>query len=217
MNALSSPDRGPLEAITIEALRLEQLWRGDFGDEYTARNRHAGERRRPFWRSLQTRYRFRRALEVGCNVGGNVRWLAPLLPPRHTFGIDVNLGALVELRRTVPGVSVVGTQARALPFRDGSFDAVFTVGVLIHQPPEVLPTVMAEIVRCSRRFVLCVEYFAPELTEVAYRGQSRALFKGDFGRIYRDIFPSLAIREQGLLSRDQGWDDLTYWLLEKSA
>src|SRR4030095_14802821 len=180
-------------------------------------NRSAGEHRSPFWRSLQTRYRFQRVLEVGCNLGGNVQWLTPFLPPRETFGIDVNLRALFELRRTMPGVNVVCTQARALPFRDESFDTVFTIGVLIHQPPEPLPTVMAEIVRCSRRFVLCVEYFAPELTEVAYRGQTRALFKGDFGRIYRDLVPSLAIREQGSLSRDQGWDDVTYGLLEKSA
>jgi pseudaminic acid biosynthesis-associated methylase len=208
-------DRAHSESTTTEAVRLEQLWRGDFGDAYTSRNRSAGERRNPFWLDLQARYQFQRALEVGCNLGANIQWLTSLLAPQGTYGIDVNFRALVELRRTVPSVSVVCTQARALPFRSEAFDMVFTIGVLIHQPPEALPTVMAEIVRCSRRFVLCAEYFARELTEVAYRGQTRALFKGDFGRIYQDLFPTLTIREQGSLAHDEGWDDVTYWLLEK--
>jgi len=92
---------------------------------------------------------------------------------------------------------------------------VFTVGVLIHQPPAALPGVMAEIVRCSRRFVICGEYYAPEPTEVAYRGQTGALFKRDFGGLYRQLFPGLALRKQQFLSTADGWDDVTFWMFEK--
>lgn len=92
---------------------------------------------------------------------------------------------------------------------------VFTVAVLIHQPDSTLPVVMAEIVRCTRRYVLCAEYYADEPTEVPYRGQRGALIKRDFGRLYQEIFPELRLRTQGFLSRQEGWDDHTYWVFEK--
>jgi hypothetical protein len=61
--------------------------------------------------------------------------------------------------------------AAELPFVDHCFDLVFTMGVLIHQPDESLGRVMSEVVRCSARLVLCAEYYAPEPTEVPYRGE----------------------------------------------
>jgi spore coat polysaccharide biosynthesis protein SpsF len=104
---------------------------------------------------------------------------------------------------------------RELPFRDRWFDLVFTMGVLIHQPEITLPLVMAEIVRCSRRNVLCGEYFAEQTTEVPYRNQSSALFKRNYGGIYQELFPELRLLCQGFFSRDEGWDDITYWAFEK--
>lgn len=199
-----------------DVARLESLWAGEFGDAYAARNAAAAEGREPFWRALLAEYPIRNALEVGCNLGANLRWLSELLPPRQVFGVDINESALSELRRGLPGVNAVWATARELPFRDRSFDLVFTTGVLIHQAPEALPVVMAEIVRCSRRYVLCGEYYAETPTEVPYRGQSGALWKRDFGGLYQDLFPELVLRKTGFLSREAGgWDDVTYWLLEK--
>jgi hypothetical protein len=74
---------------------------------------------------------------------------------------------------------------------------------------------MAEIVRCSRRYVLCGEYFAEQTTEVPYQNQSGALFKRNYGRIYQELFPELRLIQQGFLGRDEGWDDVTYWMFEK--
>ncbi len=200
-----------------EAERLERLWEGGFGDDYVERNRAAGESRAAFWREMMARCAPARVLEVGCNLGANLRWIASQIPARDVFGVDINLKALEELRGTVPGVNALWGQARELPFRDRWFDMVFTTGVLIHQPPDVLPVVMSEIVRCSRRYVLCGEYYAPEPTEVPYRGQSGALFKRDYGGLYVRMFPELVLRHRGFLSRAEGWDDVTYWLLERTA
>jgi spore coat polysaccharide biosynthesis protein SpsF len=94
---------------------------------------------------------------------------------------------------------------------------VFTAGVLIHQPELSLPVVMSEIVRCSRRYVLCMEYFAETTVEVDYRGHSGALFKRNYGALYRELFPELQLLEQGELTADQGWDNVTYWAFEKSS
>lgn len=196
-----------------EVTRLEQLWGGDFGDAYVERNRNAGDPRGRFWKALLQEFPARRVLEVGCNTGANLRWLVEQVP--EVYGIDVNRKALAELRKTLSEVNAVHSPARNLPFRDAWFDMVFTMGVLIHQPPQALPLVMSEIVRCASRYVICGEYYSPEPTEVPYRGQRAALFKRDFGGMYLELFPELKLRKQGFLSREDGWDDVTWWVLEK--
>ena len=196
--------------------RLEQLWAGDFGDEYVERNTDAEVGRRVFWHEQLERLGARSALELGCNVGGNLRWIAERLGTDNVAGIDINQRALDVLRHRMPGVDARRASVLAVPFPDASFDLVFTMGVLIHQAPEHLDTVMREIFRCSSRYVLCGEYYADELTAVPYRGQEGALFKLDFGARYRQLFPELTLIDTGLLSRSEGvWDDVTYWVFEK--
>ncbi len=200
-----------------ETSRLEQLWGGEFGDAYVERNREAGNVREPFWCSLLEKYSIKSVLEVGCNVGANLRWIATKCLPDQVYGIDVNQKALQELRRTLPTINSLSGHARELPFRDKYFDLVFTTGVLIHQPDTTLPLVMAEIVRCSRKYVLCGEYFSETSLEVPYRNQRGALFKRNYGAIYQELFPELTLVETGFLGTDQGWDDVTYWVFQNSG
>src|SRR5690349_9698668 len=150
--------------------RLEQLWKGDFGDAYTQRNSAAADRRKPFWDALFSDFPCCRVLEVGCNLGANLRWVSTNVAAHEVYGVDINESALAQLRGTIPSVNPVWGRARELPFRDRYFDMVFTMGVLIHQPPEALPIVMSEIVRCSRKYVLAGEYFSETPVDVAYRG-----------------------------------------------
>jgi pseudaminic acid biosynthesis-associated methylase len=202
--------------VSGDAERLEALWAGDFGDQYVDRNAAAAEGRRPFWAERHEKLGFTSALEIGCNVGGNLRHLAALLGVENVAGIDINEHALEVLREAVPGVDVRIASARSLPFADGAFDLVFTTGVLIHQAPDELPGIMDEIVRCSRRFVLCGEYRADELEEVHYRGHEGALFRNDYGKLYADRFPELRLVEEGFLGQP-AWDDITYWVFEKTS
>jgi len=198
-----------------EARRLEALWQGSFGDEYTERNAQAAEGRRVFWTTILDGLGVERILEVGCNLGANLRWISEIVPQRGVFGVDVNEHALSRLRTALPGVNAVWSVARELPFRERYFDLVFTTGVLIHQPDEALGDVMSEIVRCSRRYVLAGEYFSSAAVEVPYRGEEGALFKRDYGGIYRRRFPELQLVREGFLPRGSGWDDVTYWLFER--
>jgi len=198
-----------------EARRLEGLWSGEFGNAYIDRNRTAGQGRGPFWQKLLNEFPARKVLEVGCNVGANVAWIAKAIPPSDVYAIDINQKAINQIHADFPGVNALTSPARELPFRDRWFDLVLTMGVLIHQPPETLPLVMSEVVRCSRRYVLCGEYFSDTPTEVAYRGQSGALYKRDFGGMYQSLFPDLTLRATGFLSEPKVWDDITYWLFEK--
>ena len=200
-----------------DAARLESLWEGRFGDEYTDRNAQVGASRGPFWTSLLARYPIQTVLEVGCNLGANLRWISSVLPGRQVYGVDVNESAVRKVRADLPDVNAVWSKARDLPFRDGFFDLAFTAGVLIHQSPDALPIVMSQIVRCSGRFVLAAEYFAEQTTEIPYRGQAGALYKDDYGGLYQKSHPRLNLLEKGFLSRADGWDDVTWWLFEKAG
>lgn len=200
-------------ARTSEASRLEDLWSGEFGDDYLARNDGSFDYRSAFWKDLLERWPTTDVLEVGCNIGGNLRWLRS--EGRRVVGVDINQAALETLSHRYQDIAVSVAAARDLPFEDGEFGLVFTAGVLIHQPDESLHEVMAEMVRCSSRYVLCLEYYAPESTEVGYRGQSGALFKRDYGSLFLEAFP-LTRLDQGFLSKESsGWDDVSWWMFEK--
>ena len=198
-----------------EAKRLEALWAGKFGQDYVERNKAAANGRDAFWKPFLLRHPVSDVLEVGCNIGGNLRWIAEVIPPASVYGIDVNAEAVAALSASIPGIQVQRAVARQLPYPDSRFNLVFTAGVLIHQPEEALPQVMSEIVRCSRRYVLALEYFSPETQEVHYRGQEGALFKRDYGKLYRALDPKLEEVETGRLGKADGWDDVTYWLFKK--
>lgn len=205
-------------SLESESERLETLWGGKFGDDYVSRNersRESDRHRAPFWDELLSEIEPGSVLEVGCNVGGNLQWISQRVSPTEVYGVDINQSALKALHERLPGVNALYSQARQLPFRDRWFDLVFTMGVLIHQPETTLPLVMAEMVRCSSNWVLCGEYFADETVEVPYRGESGALFKRDYGRMFAELFPELQLEKQGYLSRESGWDDVTWWLFKK--
>jgi hypothetical protein len=134
-----------------------------------------------------------------------------------TFRLDVNRKALGELRRELPEINAVEGPPRDLPFRDGWFDLDFTMGVLIHQPGSTLPLVMIEMVWVSKQWVLCGEYFAEPTEGVPHRGHQGALFRRDYGSLFTGLFPQLQLHSTSFLGKDEGWDDVTWWLFSRSS
>jgi hypothetical protein len=87
---------------------------------------------------------------------------------------------------------------------------------LIHVPPDKILASMKEIHRCSKRWIVCAEYFAPEERELPYRGQRNALWLRDYGSLWLDNFPDLTcIATFFAWKRMTGLDNLTFWLFEK--
>src|SRR4051812_182933 len=115
------------------AARLEALWSGDFGDDYVQRNIDAERGRRDFWVERLDDLKPASALEVGCNVGGNLRWVAEAIGEPAVAGVDVNEKALEVVRERFPGIDARRATGTGLPFDDGQFELTFTIGVLIHQ------------------------------------------------------------------------------------
>ena len=97
-----------------------------------------------------------RALDFGCGAGGSSTVLARL-GIGHIIGVDLvnDYAAIWRRRLEEAGYPEVGTFVQAgeslrLPFRDGSFDAVFLNGVLEHLVPEERRDLLAEARRLVR-------------------------------------------------------------------
>jgi pseudaminic acid biosynthesis-associated methylase len=211
------PDRDPLSQ-----------WTGAFGAEYIKRNAlddaTRDEAEAVFARILdqsKTRGQIESILEVGANIGINLAAIQPLLPAARLSALEPNPAACGVLRSSgsLRLERVLESTAYQIPARDGEFDLVFTRGVLIHLPPERLAEALREIVRVSRRFVLCAEYFSHVPEEVLYRDNSSMLWKRDFGLELLRMFPDFAVRGYGFLWQVEfpRWDDLNWWMLEKKS
>lgn len=197
-----------------EVERLETLWGDAFGDAYTVRNQDGFFLRKDFWHRIGVTYKPETILEVGCNSGNNLKYLGNAAKA-EAYGLDINKSALRKARITMPGLNLLYGKARDLPFKDACFDMTFTCGVLIHQPLESLRQVMAELIRVSKRYVVAIEYYRPARTVIPYRDETSALFGDDFGGIYTKEF-KLQLLETGILKKDQGFDNSTFWVMERS-
>lgn len=173
-----------------------RTWAGDFGRDYTDRNeispleldelyrRNYGITRREInERFLRDIPRDARILEVGCNVGTQLTLLEQM-GFSQLHGIEIQSYALDRAKSKLPNAVLTQASAFSIPYPDLFFDLVFTSGVLIHIAPVDLPQALSEIHRCSRRWIWGFEYYAPETTEVAYRGQKSLLWKANFARAY---------------------------------
>lgn len=209
--------------MTNETTPQVDFWRGEFGDTYTDRNAPGEAQlraRAEMWTEIMACMAGApptSILEVGANLGINLRTLRGL-SDAELIAIEPNAYA----RQTLVADGVVSeTNARdgvadniGLP--EGAVDLAFTSGVLIHIHPDNLLASCREIHRVSRRYIVCIEYFAQNPEEVAYRGHSSVLFKRDFGGFWLDHFSGLKVLGYGFVwKRVTGLDDLTWWAFEK--
>jgi spore coat polysaccharide biosynthesis protein SpsF len=198
-------------------------WKGEFGDDYAARNRATeetvGNAARAFGEILSHVEDNPPAsiLEVGANIGINLRALAGITDA-ELFAVEPNASARDRLvaDKVVAPDHLFDAMATKLPLDNGAVDLAFTSGVLIHVPPADLETAYGEIHRVAARYILCMEYFSPTPVEIPYRGHKGLLFKRDFGGMWLDLFPDLETVANGFFwRRTTGLDDINWWLFRK--
>ena len=201
----------------------KDAWAGAFGDAYTERNRTTPgwlAKVEAMWREFLPAMQpepVRRVLEVGANVGNNLRVLAKLTDA-ELFALEPNEKARAILNRdaVLPAANILAGTADEIALSGSAVDLVFTCGVLIHVAPDQLDAAYREMHRVSSRYILTAEYFADQPEEKRYRGHDGLLFKRDFGGHWLDLFPDLELMDYGFLwRRTTGLDNLTWWLFRK--
>jgi len=179
-----------------------QAWTTDFGRAYTDRNpsdidkmdaefggyRGVGLKSNLFRRFLgRDRLASGKVLEVGSNIGVQLKILQKVNPDLQLYGLEPQAYALEKGKNLFPDIHFTPGNAFAIPFADNTFDVVMTNTVLIHIHPDDRPRALAEILRVSRRYVHFHEYYAHKLVEVRYRGHEGLLWKDDFIKSYQKV------------------------------
>ena len=203
------------------SISLVEVWKGDFGNAYVERCRPDDARLRQLtiaWANLLKRVSSdppRSILEVGANVGANLVALGRVTEAQ-LWGLEPNENARNALNNVLPKDRIIDGSAENIPLPDQAVDMVFTSGVLIHIHPESLLRACSEIVRCARKYVICIEYFSDEPEMKRYRGQDEILFKRDFGSFYLDHFPDLKVIDCGFnWRRTTGIGNATWWIMRR--
>lgn len=170
-------------------------WEGEAGTAYAMRNMptdlEVESRRKSLYNALEPLLiapfygspAINNVLEVGCGPGANLKALEGLIP--NIYGVEPNPHAREMVATVAPKAEIFDGSAFNVPAADESFDLVFTAGVLIHINPDSLKLAMREIIRLSRKYVMCIEYFAPSCEPVKYYGDVR-IWRNDFGKLYLD-------------------------------
>ena len=192
------------------------LWCSEFGASYTERNDLERPARVDSFRTILAGLDVTHALEVGCNVGWNLRYLRTLGVPR-VWGIEPQRFAVARARARDPELDVFEGTAFDLPFKDRQFDLVFTSGVLIHIDPAQLPVALAEMARTSRRYLLTIEYDADREQALDYRGHTGALWKRDHASAVAAACPGFERIRTGALSPAEGYDDCTFHVFARAS
>jgi spore coat polysaccharide biosynthesis protein SpsF len=208
-------------ATFSERTPQEQLWAGEFGNDYIVRNRDGAlldSNRALFEKVLSRTNDVTSAIEFGPNIGNNLRALGDLMPSIELHGVEINATAAAEIQAWGGATVEVASLLDYAPTRQ--WDLSFTKGVLIHLPPESLPDIYDKLVEASSRYVMVCEYYNPSPVEVSYRGHEHALFKRDFAGEILDAHPELRLVDYGFTyHRDplHPLDDSTWFLMEKHS
>lgn len=187
-------------------------WTGEFGDQYTQRNVVDWRDRVGAWWTMLKGLEPDRVLEVGANRGHNLLALKRLAIGWGYYGIEPNASAAQNKPANCNYWRSLDEYI-ASPFP--GFDLVFTCGVLIHIPPNELDATLRKIHALSRKYILCIEYFADQETTVEYRGFTDMLWKRNWPQEYESRFPDLQLIRSGFWGKDAGFDDVNWWLWEK--
>lgn len=199
----------------------ETFWQGEFGDEYITRNASnqlLAANTEFFCNVIKRVGGLTSALELGCNIGMNLRAIKQLQPESELVGVEINSKAVAILKEW-GGSEVIEASILDVEI-DRKFDLTFTKGVLIHINPMSLGQVYQRLYEYSQRYILVAEYYNPVPVEISYRGHAEKLFKRDFAGELMDRYSDLRLVDYGFMyHRDPVFpqDDISWFLLEKEV
>ena len=201
----------------------EKFWAEQFGDEYIDRNSNdeVAAANLSFWSRILSKIdSVDSCVELGSNIGNNIRAIRALSPGAYLEAIEINERAVKELANWFSKAGGGSVQhASIIDWKPvEKFDLAFTKGVLIHISPDHLQTVYENLFQSSKKYIVVAEYYNPVPVSVSYRGHSEKLFKRDFAGEMLDLYPSLQLVDYGFVyHRDPAFpaDYISWFILEK--
>lgn len=200
----------------------EEFWAGNFGSEYIGRNDSKellASNLNFFTKALKQAGKVDSCLELGANIGMNLKALQLLYPGIDLRGAEINPDAAQQLGALITPQNVFQGSIFDLPVQK-KVDLSLIKGVLIHINPDMLPTVYEKLYQASNRLVLVCEYYNPSPVAISYRGHADRLFKRDFAGEMLDRYSDLKLVDYGFAyRRDPAFpqDDITWFLMEKRS
>lgn len=198
----------------------EHFWQGKFGDSYIERNiedKIIASDTALFAKALSRVGQLSSVIELGANIGLNLRAIRNLFPSVELRGVEINSQAAIALKDLIGAANV--HEGSILDFKvDKEADLALVKGVLIHINPEVLDVVYQKLYQATSKYILLCEYYNPSPVAVDYRGHQNRLFKRDFAGEMLDKYPSLKLLDYGFVYRHDPTfplDDITWFLLSK--
>lgn len=198
----------------------EEFWAGKFGDEYIARNESnqlLASNLNFFNNALKLSQDIDTAIELGANIGMNLKALKLLFPNLSLDGIEINEKAHKILESNIGKKNA--HLSSIFDFETSNkFNLSFIKGVLIHINPDELHIVYKKLYELSNKYILICEYYNPSPVSINYRGHNDRLFKRDFAGEFLDKYPDTKLIDYGFsYHRDPKFpqDDITWFLISK--
>jgi pseudaminic acid biosynthesis-associated methylase len=198
----------------------EEFWAGEFGNDYIARNKSdalLAANLALFSDIMKVTGPISSVLELGCNVGMNLKAFDLLDPKLLKAGFDINESAISQLKVEKPNFDVAtGSIIESLVTE--SVDLTFTKGVLIHINPDHLAAAYTNLYEKSNKYICVIEYYNPSPVAITYRGHDNRLFKRDFCGDLLDKYKDLELVDYGFCYRRDPvfqQDDMTWFLMRK--
>lgn len=199
-----------MEVDQSAAVTDEVLWAGWYGIQYTTKFAVNWRERIPFLRSVIEQTAAKSVLDVGTNAGWNLRALRDVDPSVKLAGAEINPHVAVTASSMEFDVEVCAAREVGQRFPK-AFDLVMTSGVLIHVPPHLIGETMSAIIAASKRWILAVEYPAPQETVVRSHVDVPRAWARPYGRLYEDA----GLRVVGHGVPEAGYPECAWWLMEK--
>ena len=198
----------------------EQFWAGRFGSDYISRNRSEellASNLAFFSQALRAAGALGSCVELGANIGMNLRALKLLYPAIACSAVEINAEAARELGELI-GAEHVSHGSISDWSPSAPADLALVKGVLIHLNPDLLPLAYDRLHAASSRLILVAEYYNPVPVAISYRGHDDRLFKRDFAGEMLDRFDDIRLIDYGFCyRRDPAFpqDDINWFLMEK--
>ena len=197
----------------------EVFWSEQYAEDYIKKNAEfdTGLALEAWKKMLASTSGITSLLECGCNIGRNIDSLDRLLPSASKSIIEISKPAFdfVSSRHALAQKFNGSILESSL---EGSFDLVYTMGVLIHINPDELLANLQKAYNYSNKYLLFGEYFNRTPIMLDYQGEKNRLFKRDFGKLVIENFP-VKLLDYGFLwghiYDSAGFDDVTWWMFEK--